>query len=195
MPNKKISEFPVTTSLLQDDDFLMNHIGTTSTVSFSTVSNTISSSIIDSLTGDTVVQKLSTNFIRKPASATGGQVLTYNGTTSTWVASSLSANGFANSKTTNGYTYLPNGILMQWGFTGVIAGGDNVQQPVTFPIPFPNACFNITSTLSGNLYGNTDGFSTKRVQVIAANNLTNSSVILEHTGINPVRAYWQAIGY
>jgi hypothetical protein len=89
--NKKISEFPIATSLAGGDDFLFNHLGSTATVAFSTVSDTISqtvsSSIINSLTGDTVVQKLSANFIKKPASATNGQVLTYNGSTSTWVAS------------------------------------------------------------------------------------------------------------
>jgi hypothetical protein len=59
--------------------------------------------------------------------AIGGQVLTYNGSTSTWVASSLSAQGFTASKTTSGYTYLPNGIIMQWGITPVIAGGANID--------------------------------------------------------------------
>lgn len=196
MANKKISEFPVTTTLASDDDFLINHIGTTSTVSFSTVSDTISQSVTNSLTGDTVVQKLSANFIKKPASATNGQVLTYNGSTSTWVASSLSAQGFTNSTATSGsYTYLPNGMIMQWGITGVINGGANVQNVVTFPTPFPNACLNVTSTLSGNLYGQTDALSTLRVQVIAVISLTTTSVVLEHTGINQVRAFWYAIGY
>jgi hypothetical protein len=91
MANKKISEFPVIPTLSSNDVFLINHIGTTSTVSFSTVSDTISqtvsSSIINSLTGDTVIQKLSSNFIKIPTTALSGQVLTYNGTTSTWVAS------------------------------------------------------------------------------------------------------------
>jgi len=194
MQNKKISEFPVTTSILQDDDFLINHIGTTNTVSFSTVNNTINSSIINSLTGDTVTRNLSTNFIRKPASATNGQVLTYNGSTSTWVASAA-PNVLSGSLSPNGYTRLPNGLIMQWGITSVIAGGALIQETVTFPITFPNACFNVTSTLSGNLYSNTDALGTLRVQVVAANNLTTTSVVLEHTGINQVRAYWNAIGY
>jgi hypothetical protein len=93
MASKRISEFPSTASIQSSDIFLMNHLGTTSTVSFSTVSNTISqtvsSSITNSLTGDTVIQKLSTNFIKKPDSASSGQVLTYNGSTSTWVASAV----------------------------------------------------------------------------------------------------------
>lgn len=42
MANKKISEFPVTTSLAGSDSFLMNHLGTTSTVAFSSLSAAIS---------------------------------------------------------------------------------------------------------------------------------------------------------
>jgi hypothetical protein len=195
MANKKISEFPVTTSLAGNDAFLINHLGSTSTVAFSSVSNTISQTITNSLTGDTVIQKLSGNFIKKPDTATAGQVLTYNGSTSTWVASALpSFTGTNQSPTSNGYQKLPGGLIIQWGVTDSINGGANVQKTVTFPIPFPNSCFNVTSTLSGNLYGQTDALSTLRVQVIAIIDITNNSVILEHTGINAVRAYWMAIG-
>ena len=94
MPNKKISEFPTTPSLANDDIFLINHLDTTSTVSFSTVLNTateiISTNIINNLSGDTAVQKLSTIFIKKPTTASIEQVLTYDGLTNTWVASSVS---------------------------------------------------------------------------------------------------------
>lgn len=47
-------------------------------------------------------------------------------------------------RATNGYSYLPNGVLLQWGRydTTVIEGGVNV----TFPIAFPNACLNVTAT-------------------------------------------------
>jgi len=104
MANKKISEFPITTSLSGNDVFLINHLSSTSTVSFSTVSNTISqtvsTSITNSLTGDTVIEKLSGNFIKIPTTALSGQVLTYNGTTSTWVASAASSgNSVGNSQT------------------------------------------------------------------------------------------------
>jgi hypothetical protein len=94
MPNKKISEFPTTTTLAGNDIFLINHLDTTSTISFSTVLNTtteiISTNIINILSGDTAVQKLSTIFIKKPETSSIGQVLTYDGITNTWVASSVS---------------------------------------------------------------------------------------------------------
>lgn len=72
MANKKISQFPVTTSLAGNDAFLINHLGSTSTVAFSSLSS--------SITNDS---------IKLPSGATGGQVLTYNGSTTTWVASAV----------------------------------------------------------------------------------------------------------
>ena len=76
---------------------------------------------------------------------TNGQVMTYNGSTNTWAASSLSTQGFAASLTPNGYTYLPNGLIMQWGaYTSGIT--ENTSSIVTFPIPFNVACFSVVAT-------------------------------------------------
>jgi hypothetical protein len=40
----------------------------------------------------------------------------------------------------NGYTYLPNGILIQWGIDTSDVDGSHT---ITFPIPFPNNCFSV----------------------------------------------------
>lgn len=45
---------------------------------------------------------------------------------------------FANSKTTNGYTYWPNGLIMQW-VKGVNTTTGDSTQTVTFPLTFPTA--------------------------------------------------------
>jgi hypothetical protein len=45
MPNKKISEFPTTPTLMDDDIFLINHMGSTSTVNLSTIANKIASTV------------------------------------------------------------------------------------------------------------------------------------------------------
>ena len=45
---------------------------------------------------------------------------------------------FANSKTTNGYTYLPNGWIMQW-VKGVNTTTGDSTQTVNFPLTFPTA--------------------------------------------------------
>ena len=41
----------------------------------------------------------------------------------------------------NGYTYLPNGILIQWGIDTSDTDGNHT---ITFPIPFPNNCFSVS---------------------------------------------------
>ena len=74
-----------------------------------------------------------------PQTALSGQVLTFNGSTSTWVASSLSASGFNASLSSNGYTFLPNGVIMQWGTFNYIGG--NVSQTVNLPIVFKQAIY------------------------------------------------------
>ena len=66
--------------------------------------------------------------------AINGQILTYNGSTSTWVASSLSAQGFTALISSNGYQKLPTGIIMQWGVFNYNQG--NLSQTVNLPIPF-----------------------------------------------------------
>jgi hypothetical protein len=48
------------------------------------------------------------------------------------------ATDWSNSKTTNGYTKLPNGIYAQWG--AVTATTSTSTQTVTFPTAFPTAC-------------------------------------------------------
>ena len=63
--------------------------------------------------------------------------------------------GGTNLATTNGYTKLPSGIILQWGLS---VQANNVPltpgnsfywygQTIAFPIPFPNACFNITANV------------------------------------------------
>jgi len=45
---------------------------------------------------------------------------------------------------TNGYTKLPNGLIMQWGEDSVAV---NSSKAITWPIPFPNAIFNANCCL------------------------------------------------
>ena len=59
---------------------------------------------------------------------TVGSILQYNG--SVWSPSGQS------SKTINGYTYLPGGIIMQWG-TYSLPSGNGTTNAVTFSIAFP----------------------------------------------------------
>ena len=98
------------------------------------------------------------------------------------------------SKNTNGYTKLPNGMILQWGtVAGSISNGFK-QLWVNFPITFPNTCHAVICTpktsggydLSGLLV-ETDFNS------IGLN--FNIRQILGNVGNHAFQATWIAIGY
>lgn len=55
-----------------------------------------------------------------------------------------------NGGTVGGWTYLPSGLVMQWGSAPT---GSGLAGPVLFPVPFPNAVLNVSVT-SSNTGGN-----------------------------------------
>jgi hypothetical protein len=61
----------------------------------------------------------------------------------------LEEDDFISSKTTSGYQKLLNGVIIQWGVTGTMTGGNLAQVAVTFPIVFPTALFRIALGLRG----------------------------------------------
>jgi hypothetical protein len=107
MPNKKISQFTTVGSINSDDVFLINQTGTTNTVTMNTVSAAIDNNI-------------SNKYIQKPAIVAGGEVLTYNGSTATWVASAAP---------------VPSGCVMMWTSTTLPDGWIecNGQSTASYP--------------------------------------------------------------
>ena len=92
----------------------------------------------------------------------------------------------AASLTTQGYSYLPSGLLMQWGQSTVSGGGTT---PVVFPKAFPNAVLNImvcpvsVNTPVGNFISvNSMNITTTGFQILNGN-----------TGVNKT-ANWIALG-
>lgn len=85
---------------------------------------------------------------------------------------------WANLKNTNGYTKLPNGLIMQWGYVPA-------STAVTFPIAFTTACLsvNVQIVLSGSTF---DGGH------VNPTNITTSGFTRIHQS-QPAR--WFAIGY
>jgi len=108
-------------------------------------------------------------------------VLRYDSITSKWIVISSSFNNFVNSKTTNGYTYLPNGLIMQWGLSS--ASSNNTT--ITFPVAFPTACLNASAI------SNADVTSESANANIAAT--TTTTLRIRSNAAN--NYYWQAIGY
>jgi hypothetical protein len=187
MSNKKISEFPIITTSALSDIFLIDHFGTTSTIAMSTVTDSISTTVINGLSGDTVIAKLSGSFIKKPTTASAQQVLTYSGTTNTWVASAAPDGVGDYLLTSNGYTKYGNGLILQWGRTSsaLSVGG---TQAVTFPINFPSACLNLSLTV-GSTPSPDNGVSAPlytsltRLGFTAVNKDTDSSYVISYFAV------------
>ena len=104
-------------------------------------------------------------------------VLQYSAINSVWnEITRASNNDFLSSKSTNGYTYLPNGLIFQWGY--LTANGT-----ITFPIAFPNAAINVTF---GN-FGGENG-------VPRGNTLTTTGFYYSSALASNTDSFWVAIG-
>jgi len=111
--------------------------------------------------------------------------LRYSSVLAYWVVQSSSVRfNFLNSKTTNGYTYLPNGLVFQWGSISVSA---NNSGAVTFPIAFPTNGLNIQTTYNSNDTGIIDASCAALVSA--------SSATVTNGDSNTRTIFWQAIGY
>jgi hypothetical protein len=120
-----------------------------------------------------------------PSGATNGQVLTFNGSTSTWVASSLSASGFTASLSSNGYQRLPSGLIMQWGKT--ISTGIDSTVSVSFPISFVSEVYSVVVTQNAGRQDGSNG-------TISVDGITITSFNIQNGADNTGPFYWQAFG-
>jgi hypothetical protein len=118
-----------------------------------------------------------------PTGATNGQVLTFNGSTSAWGASSLSANGFTASLSSNGYQKLPSGLIIQWGIAIFNQPSTNTDGPLTtfvYPIPFKSAVYSVQSMpMGGYMGGNIAGIIT------GTPNLTSCDIQMDASADTP----------
>ena len=85
----------------------------------------------------------------------------------------------------DGYTKFSNGLIMQWGQET----SSSATETVTFPIPFPNACLNITCTD----YDSADTGGLGGVTGIKTLPTTTTAIFSCYTTGDTF--FWQAIGY
>lgn len=110
------------------------------------------------------------------------------GTPELWINKTASQVPFTkSSQAATGYTYLPSGIIMQWG-TALLS---NAGVAVNFPLAFPVTCLNVQLTNHSDASTN---------QFLMANNLGAASFIGWATtrsggAVANVPVYWFAIGY
>lgn len=99
---------------------------------------------------------------------------------------------FVNSKATNGYQKLPNGLILQWG-SGSIASTTAAQTlTIPFPIAFPNACLSVNLSHNGNTGSGSAG---ERMSVEGISSLTGFNSVYSSTASITLNYFWMAIGY
>ena len=118
--------------------------------------------------------------------ATDFVMLRYSSTAAYWIVVSSSFNNFVNSKTSNGYSYLPNGLIIQWG----TSSGSSTRTG-TFPITFPTACLNFQTTVKATAVGT---LQTSNGDFISTSQFTIQTGDINGTGQSNNIA-WVAIGY
>lgn len=96
---------------------------------------------------------------------------------------------FTSANTYNGYTNLPNGLIMQWG--QVFINADSVAT-ISFPKPFPTAAFHFS--WQQRVDTGYDGVIQASTGLQAFANLSNSGVTLLNGDNKNAPAYWFAIG-
>ena len=87
----------------------------------------------------------------------------------------------------NGYSWLTNGLLMQWG----LANANSSTNTVTFPITFPVGCFAVTTTAS-NLVATANVIVTYMVCVVNSN---SSAFGVKSANATNTAFYWMATGH
>jgi hypothetical protein len=93
--------------------------------------------------------------------------------------------GSNQSLATSGYQKLPGGLIMQWGNTGAMTGGQN--KTITYPIAFPNAVYNVQTT---NIV------STDTNEITYVYNVGTTTFVVANSNPGSLTGvYWFALGY
>ena len=106
-----------------------------------------------------------------------------------------SVNGFDNWKGQNGYTKLPNGLILQWGTMDYTSYPGETKVDITFPITFPNNVLNINSTRKIAQHSN---YGDGSVLLVSQSNSGASFSLnaFNSNSIGDLRGFtWFAIGY
>lgn len=113
--------------------------------------------------------------------------LVYSSSLGKWIVlSQANRLGFLSSKTSNGYSYLPNGLIRQWGTS---SGGST--RTGTFPITFPTACLNFQTTVKTP---SVTAFQTSNGDFISTSQFTIQTGDVQNLP-QPNDIAWVAIGY
>jgi hypothetical protein len=120
------------------------------------------------------------------------------GTSSTQLATTAFVNPAFNISS-NGHLELPSGLILQWGHVTAASGTSPVDIAVTFPIPFPNACFHVSATSNRSVAaaGQANLASNFAVGYLGAGPVTGCTITIDNQTGNPstYSGTWFAIGW
>ena len=114
-------------------------------------------------------------------------ILRYDLTIAKWIICSSSFDNFVNFKANNGYTYLPNGLIMQWGIDSTLKDFPS-SATLTFPIAFPSSALNAQATLYGSAPDST-------IYVASISNTQITLIYDEISGFQSAACRYLVIGY
>jgi hypothetical protein len=136
-------------------------------------------------TGYTSSAKVHVRSSAPPAGNTQGDI---------WI-DTAGTEGFDQSLSPNGYTKLPNGLIMQWGYyehpSTFVSGVTG--EAVVFPTTFPTAFLNATATAIG-IDGNSDCWAEITWQSPTTTGMT-VRIQTTRAGATTKGFYWTAVGY
>ncbi len=122
-----------------------------------------------------------TNFTLEPTHTDSAEFF-YDG--NNWIQTARRLDlDFRSSKSQKGYTYLPNGIILQWGVA--INVGGNSTLTASLPITYPNAIWMTQATA---------GTTANINEPVNSYSQTNSSITVRNSSSTTVNIYWFTIG-
>ena len=122
-----------------------------------------------------------TNFTLEPLHTDSAEFY-YDG--SNWIQTARRLDlDFRNSKNTNGYTYLPNGLIWQWGIALSVSGDSSSD--VTLSLTYPNLHLNCQATLKRSGDNN---------EAAHAMNLSTSQIRVVNGSSSSQDIFWFSIG-
>ena len=106
------------------------------------------------------------------------------------------ASGFATFAENPGWTFLPGGLIMQWGSVASTTTGSFTDQ--IFPIPFPGGCYNVFTQVYGNSSAPSAGGEanvTIRKSTLSGSNITKFNWAYVTGSAQYTGFFWWALGF
>lgn len=100
---------------------------------------------------------------------------------------------FAQTLSGNGYTTLPNGLIIEWGSLSKTASVQGTS--VTFPLAFPTACFGVTVARTGSTPTNDIGWEQTVGSITTSGFVVNSCDFGAGAPDGTTTVYWHALGH